>query len=81
MCEVNYTVFIFKMAKWSYPTTEGFFFFDHISAVGSKRKAATEFGPDARPTQINAQIKGSVSMFFNWNKPIVKAKRVDVEIE
>lgn len=70
-----------KRAVWSYPKQEGIFFFDHISAVGSKWKAATEFGPDAQPAEINGQITGSVSMFLNWNKPTIKAKRVDIEIE
>lgn len=70
-----------KFACWSYPKTEGFYFFDCISAVGSKWKAPTEFGPDAQPTKIDSQIKGSVSMYINWNKPMVKAKRTDVEIE
>lgn len=70
-----------KFASWSYPNIEGLFFFDYISAVGSKWKAATEFGPDAQPNLINEQVKGSVSMFINWNKPMVKAKRLDVEVE
>lgn len=56
-------------------------FFDHFSAVGSKWKAATEFASDAQPCEINRQTIGVVSMFINWNKPTVKAKRVDVEIE
>ncbi|APY11627.1 hypothetical protein BWZ22_10400 [Seonamhaeicola sp. S2-3] len=70
-----------KYANWSYPNKEGFFFFDYISAVGSKWKKATEFGPDAQPSVIDGQVKGSVSMFINWNKPTVKAKRVDFELE
>ncbi|WP_158837349.1 glycoside hydrolase family 2 protein [Polaribacter sp. L3A8] len=70
-----------KKAAWQYPKEEGFFFFDYIDSVGSKWKAATEFGPDAQPHKINGQIKGAVSMYVNWNKPLVKAKRVDVEIE
>ncbi len=70
-----------KRATWSYPKTEGLFFFDHISAVGSKWKAPTEFGPDAQASLIDGQITGSVSMYINWNKPTAKAKRVDVEIE
>ncbi|MGQ1783623.1 glycoside hydrolase family 2 TIM barrel-domain containing protein [Saccharicrinis sp. GN24d3] len=70
-----------KQAQWTYPTREGFFFFDYISAVGSKWKKPTEFGPDAQPHMINQQVKGSVSMFINWNKPTVKAKRVDMELE
>ena len=70
-----------KFASWSYPTKEGLFFFDYISAVGSKWKAPTEFGPDGQPNQIDKQVKGSVSMFINWNKPTVSAKRVNVELE
>ena len=70
-----------KFASWSYPTKEGLFFFDYISAVGSKWKAPTEFGPDGQPNQIDKQVKGSVSMFINWNKPTVSAKRVNVEVE
>lgn len=70
-----------KFASWSYPEKEGFYFFDCFSAVGSKWKASTEFGPDAQPSQINKQIQGSVSMYINWNRPLQKANRVDVEIE
>lgn len=70
-----------KMATWHYPEKEGFFFFDHISAVGSKWKDARVFGPDAQPGEIDGQIKGSVSMFINWNRPTVKVQRTDVEIE
>ena len=70
-----------KMAAWSYPKQEGFYFFDCISAVGSKWKPPTDFGPDAQPTEMIQQIKGAVSMFINWNKPNAKAKRIDVEIE
>ncbi|MRX64796.1 glycoside hydrolase family 2 protein [Maribacter luteus] len=70
-----------KRAIWSYPKKEGLFFFDHISAVGSKWKPATEFGPDAQPNNIDGQIKGSVSMYINWNKTDIKAKRTDIELE
>ncbi len=70
-----------KFANWSYPKQEGFYFFDYISAVGSKWKAATEFGPDAQASQIDGQIAGSLSMYINWNRPTVKAKRLDVEVE
>ncbi|GGD04231.1 glycoside hydrolase family 2 protein [Hyunsoonleella pacifica] len=70
-----------KFASWYYPKQEGFYFFDVISAVGSKWKNAKVFGPDAQPVQIENQITGSVSMFINWNKSDIKAKRVDVELE
>ncbi|GGZ25208.1 beta-galactosidase [Echinicola pacifica] len=70
-----------KFANGYYPKREGFFFFDFISPVGSKWKAASEFGPDAQPSWIKGQIKGSVSLFINWNRASEKAKRVDVEIE
>ena len=55
--------------------------FDCISAVGSKWKPPTDFGPDGQPTEINKQVKGTVSMFINWNKPDATAKRVDLEVE
>lgn len=70
-----------KRATWHYPKTEGFFFFDYIASVGSKWKVAAEFGPDAQPHLIDKQVTCVVSMFINWNKPIVKAKRVDMEVE
>lgn len=70
-----------KFAAWSYPKQEGFFFFDCISPVGSKWKSSDEFGPDAQPTVIENQIKGTVAMFINWNDPGPKARRVDLEIE
>ncbi|MEN8835472.1 MAG: glycoside hydrolase family 2 TIM barrel-domain containing protein [Polaribacter sp.] len=70
-----------KKATWHYPEQEGFFFFDVISAVGSKWKSAKLFGPDAQPVLIDKQITGTVSMFVNWNKSDKKAKRVDVEVE
>ena len=70
-----------KMATWHYPKQEGFFFFDVISAVGSKWKPAKVFGPDAQPVLIDKQIKGSVSMFINWNKPDKQATRVHLEVE
>ena len=70
-----------KKATWHYPEQEGFFFFDVISAVGSKWKPAKVFGPDAQPVLIDKQITGMVSMFVNWNKSEKKAKRVDVEVE
>ncbi len=70
-----------KKATWHYPIEEGFFFFDVISAVGSKWKPAKVFGPDAQPTYINKQITGTVSMFVNWNKSDKKAERIDLEVE
>ncbi|WP_299430161.1 glycoside hydrolase family 2 TIM barrel-domain containing protein [uncultured Maribacter sp.] len=70
-----------KKATWYYPEQEGFFFFDVISAVGSKWKPAKVFGPDAQPVLIDKQITGTVSMFINWNKSDKKAKRVDLEVE
>lgn len=70
-----------KKATWHYPENEGFFFFDVISAVGSKWKPAKVFGPDAQPVLIDNQITGTVSMFVNWNKTEKKLKRVNVEIE
>lgn len=70
-----------KKATWHYPSQEGIFFFDHISAVGSKWKEATVFGSDAQPVQIDEQITGAVSMFINWNKPSLKSERVELEIE
>lgn len=70
-----------KNSYWHYPEHEGFFLFDVISAVGSKWKKATVFGPDAQPQLINKQIVGSTSLLINWNKPDTKAKRIDVEIE
>jgi len=70
-----------KKATWHYPKQEGFFFFDEISAVGSKWKPAKVFGPDAQPILIEKQIKGTVSMFINWNKPSLKAERTKLEIE
>ncbi|CAM3320778.1 glycoside hydrolase family 2 protein [Zobellia roscoffensis] len=56
-----------KMASWKYPQKEGFYFFNVISAVGSKWKKPTEFGPDAKPEFINNSLSGSVSLFINWN--------------
>lgn len=70
-----------KKATWHYPQQEGFYFFDVISAVGSKWKPAKVFGPDAQPVLIDGQISGAVSMFINWNRLEKKAKRVDVEVE
>ena len=70
-----------KKATWHYPIEEGFFFFDVISAVGSKWKPAKVFGPDAQPAYINKQITGTVSMFVNWNKSDKKAERIDLEVE
>jgi len=42
-----------RKTSWHYPTQEGFFFFDVISAVGSKWKASTDFGPDAQLSVID----------------------------
>ncbi len=70
-----------KKATWHYPEQEGFFFFDVISAVGSKWKPAKVFGPDAQPVLIDKQITGAVSMFVNWNKNVKKLKRVNLEVE
>ena len=70
-----------KKATWHYPEQEGFFFFDVISAVGSKWKPAKVFGPDAQPVHVDKQITGSVSMFLNWNKNVKKLKRVNLEVE
>ena len=70
-----------KKATWHYPEKEGFFFFNIISAVGSKWKPAKVFGPDAQPVLIDEQITGSVSMFINWNKPDKQATRVHLEVE
>lgn len=70
-----------KHASWHYPEQEGFYFFDVISAVGSKWKKATVFGPDAQPKLINKQVAGSIKMLINWNKPEIKINRIDVEIE
>ncbi len=56
-----------KSATWAYPKKEGIYFFNAISAVGSKWKKPTEFGPDAQPTPIDAPLSGSVSLFINWN--------------
>lgn len=70
-----------KKATWHYPEKEGVFFFDVISAVGSKWKPAKVFGPDVQPVLIDKQITGTLSMFVNWNKTEKKLKRVNVEIE
>ncbi|APY11626.1 hypothetical protein BWZ22_10395 [Seonamhaeicola sp. S2-3] len=73
--------FMPKYASWHYPEQEGFYFFDVISPVGSKWKPAKVFGPDAQPVHIDKQIKGSVSMFIDWNRMEEGIKRVDVEVE
>ncbi len=70
-----------KMAIWHYPEQEGFYFFDVISAVGSKWKDAKVFGPDAQPVLIDKQITGTVSMFIDWNKTVKKLERVNLEVE
>lgn len=70
-----------RFATWHYPKQEGFYFFDVISAVGSKWKNAKVFGPDAQPVLIDKQIKGSVSMLIDWNRADKAVKRFDVEVE
>jgi hypothetical protein len=70
-----------KDAKWHYPEKEGFYFFNAISAVGSKWKKQTEFGPDAQPNIISNNLIGSVSLFINWNSLVTKNEYFKVEIE
>lgn len=70
-----------KFATWHYPEKEGFYFFNAISAIGSKWKKPTEFGPDAQPNSISNSLKGSVSFFVNWNSPNRQTEIFDLEIE
>jgi hypothetical protein len=70
-----------KSATWAYPKKEGIYFFNAISAVGSKWKKPTEFGPDAQPTQINTPLSGSVSLFVNWNTAENDSQKFRITIE
>ncbi len=70
-----------KFASWQYPFNEGFYFFNAMSAVGSKWKKPTEFGPDGQPTLINTALSGSVSLFVNWNTIENDNKTFKISIE
>lgn len=70
-----------KFAQWHYPKVEGFYFFNAISAVGSKWKSPTTFGPDGQPTLVNRSLSGSISLFINWNHPLSKTELIPISIE
>lgn len=70
-----------KFASWKYPDKAGFYFFNTISAIGSKWKKPTEFGPDAQPTFIKEPQEGSVSLFINWNNVEKNSENFKISIE
>ncbi|GAB5552782.1 MAG: glycoside hydrolase family 2 TIM barrel-domain containing protein [Saprospiraceae bacterium] len=70
-----------KFAQWQYPKAEGFYFFNTISAVGTKWKAPKTFGPDAQAELIQKPLTGSVSMYINWNHALTKTELYPISIE
>lgn len=70
-----------RFAQWHYPKVAGFYFFHSISAVGSKWKSPTTFGPDGQPTLINGSLSGSVSLYINWNHSLSKTELFPISIE
>jgi hypothetical protein len=70
-----------RSSTWHYPEKEGLYFFNAISAVGSKWKNPIEFGPDAQPNIIDGSLLGSISLFINWNHPTTKTELYNIEIE
>ena len=70
-----------KFATWQYPRQEGIYVFNYISPVGAKWRQAEEFGPSSQLNFIDGTCRGTINLYFDWNKADKGMQEFQVEIE